>query len=70
MKDLSQISWFLGIQFKQTNNGVEMSQSHYLRTILERFGMEQCKPRSTPCELKLSAYTEEIDDEGPEDERT
>ena len=70
MKDLGQISWFLGIQFKQTNNGIEMSQSHYLRTILERFGMDQCKPRSTPCELKLSAYTDEIDDECPEDERT
>ena len=70
MKDLGQISWFLGIQFKQTNNGIEMSQSHYLRTILERFGMDQCKPRSTPCELKLSAYTDEIDDDCPEDERT
>ena len=23
MKDLGQISWFLGIQFKQTNNGIE-----------------------------------------------
>ena len=70
MKDLGQISWFLCIRFKQTNNGIEMSQSHYLRTILEQFGMEQCKPRSTPCELKLSAYIDEIDDEGPEDERT
>ena len=70
MKDLGQISWFLSIQFKQTNNGIEMSQSHYLRTILERFGMDQCKPRSTPCELKLSAYTDEIDDDCPEDERT
>ena len=45
MKDLGPISWFLGVQFKQTKMGVEMTQSHYLKGLLKKFGMEQCKPR-------------------------
>ena len=56
MKDLGPISYFLGIQFKQTETSIEMSQSFYLQHILERFNMADCKPRTTPCELKLEMY--------------
>ena len=56
MKDLGEISYFLGIQFKQQNDSIEMSQSYYLTHVLERFKMADCKPRSTPCEAKLEAY--------------
>ena len=62
MKDLGPISWFLGIQFRQTNSGIEMNQSFYLKGILERFNMSDCKPRSTPCELKIDAYDPGTDD--------
>ena len=45
---------------------MEMSQSHYLKNVLEKFGMDQCKPRFTPCEIKPTVYTntdiEEIPD--------
>ena len=34
MKDLGKISWFLGIQFKQNEHGIEMNQSHYLKGLL------------------------------------
>ena len=33
-----------------------MSQQSYVTKLLERFTMHNCKPRSTPCELKLN-YT-------------
>ena len=56
MKDLGPISWFLGIQFKQTSNAIEMDQSFYLRSILERFDMSNCNPRKTPCEIKTESY--------------
>ena len=56
MKDLGAISYFLGIQFRQEENLIEMNQSFYLRHVLERFNMADCKPRSTPCEIKLEAY--------------
>ena len=29
-----------------------MTQSHYLKGVLKKYGMGQCKPRPTPCETK------------------
>ena len=52
MKDLGNISYFLGIQFESGNEEITMSQSIYITKILERFGMQDCKPRYTPCEMK------------------
>lgn len=53
MKDLGRLSQFLGIDFEISNNSVTMSQSKYVKTILERFDMVNCKPRTIPCEQKL-----------------
>jgi transposase InsO family protein len=63
MKDMGPISWFLGIEFKQYKDCIEMSQSHYLNEVLSRFGMADCKPRSTPCELKLDPSKESNHDD-------
>ena len=41
---------------QQTSDGIEMDQSHYFKGVLERFKMSDCKPRSTPCEVKIDAY--------------
>ena len=49
----SKLSYFLGIQFKFEGNSVKMTQSLYLQKILERFGMQDCKPRKTPCDPNL-----------------
>ena len=56
MTDLGLIKWFLGIEFEQSDTGISMCQSHYLKGVLERFGMQDCKPRTTPCEQKLDDY--------------
>ena len=56
MTDLGPISWFLGIEFEQTDDGISMCQSYYLKGVLERFEMMNCKPRTTPCEAKLNEY--------------
>ncbi|MCW4346512.1 MAG: reverse transcriptase domain-containing protein [Candidatus Thiodiazotropha endolucinida] len=53
MKDLGKLSYFLGIDFKQENGLVKMNQKRYLLKILDRFEMVDCKPRSTPSELKI-----------------
>ena len=55
MKDLGPINDFLGIQFSQFEGGIAMSQSVYLRNVLEKFDMLSAKPRGTPCELNPSA---------------
>jgi hypothetical protein len=56
MSDLSLLSFYLGIEVKQTSDGISLSQSAYTRKILERAGMGGCNPCHTPMEhrLKLS----------------
>lgn len=57
MKDLGKLKHFLGIDFEQTNGQVKMSQERYVNKILQRFEMQSCKSRETPCEPKLD-YTD------------
>lgn len=58
MKDLGKLKYFLGIDFSQIQGQVTMSQTRYVNKILERFGMQDCKARETPCEAKLE-YSED-----------
>lgn len=62
MKDLGKISYFLGIPFEQKEEEIKMNQKRYILKMLERFGMSNCKPRSTPCELKLDSDSNEEGD--------
>jgi len=55
MKDLGRLSHFLGIYFDQGGGFVKMNQKGYLRKVLERFDMFECKPRSTPSEQKIES---------------
>ena len=50
MSDLGLLKWFLGINFSIVDNVITMSQSQYLYKLLEKYGMENSKPVSTPCE--------------------
>ena len=62
MTDLGLLTWFLGIQFVRDNGAIKMNQTRYLTKLLEKYDMSNCKPRSTPCELKLK-----LDSEKPSD---
>ena len=55
IKDLGQLHWFLGIQFKISRNVISMNQAHYIQNILVRFNEQNSKPRSLPCDP--SVYT-------------
>ena len=68
MKDLGPISYFLGIQFNQdpTTFTIDMCQEHYLKGVLARFNMADCRPKSTPCEVKLQAYENNDNEEDTE----
>ena len=66
MKDLGALSWFLGIQFSFTNEAITMSQTQYIKKLLSKFGMEECKPRFTPCDVNLNKFCDEEAD--PADE--
>ena len=56
MSDLGLLSYYLGIEVKQTPQGIYLNQSSYASRILEKCGMKDCNPGQTPMEprLKLS----------------
>ena len=48
MTDNGLMSYFLGIEVKQENDGIFISQKKYMRDILEKFKMENCNAVSIP----------------------
>jgi hypothetical protein len=53
MKDLGRITFFRGMDYKQSNGEIKMNHKRFSLKIQERFGMIDCKPRLTPCEQRL-----------------
>ena len=58
MKDLGELSWFLGSEFKCDESTIEMSQSQYIDKVPPKFEMTSCKPKSTPCALGVEKESE------------
>ena len=54
MKDLGQISYFLGIEFDLSKDCIKMHQTRYAKTILEKFNMIDCNSKKTPCPLGIN----------------
>jgi hypothetical protein len=56
MSLLGELSFFLGLQIHQSNQGIFISQTKYIIEMLKKFGMEYCKPVITPmqtnCKLR------------------
>eukprot|EP00253_Pinus_taeda_P014573 PITA_14573 len=53
MKDLGLMDYFLGLEVWQKQGEFFLSQGKYVVKILERFGMVDCKPVTTPMELNF-----------------
>jgi hypothetical protein len=53
MSDLGLLSYYLGIEVKQTSSGIFLSQSGYAARILQKSGMEKCNPVQAPMEAGL-----------------
>ena len=62
MKDLEELSWFLGIEFKCVDGCIEMNQTTYLEKILSKFEMMDCKPKGTPCDIHVGTHKIRDDD--------
>lgn len=56
MSDLGLLSYYLGLEVSQTEDGITITQAAYAQRILDRVGMNGCNPSHTPMEhrLKLS----------------
>lgn len=61
MSDLGLLHYYLGIEVKQSAEGISLSQGAYARKILEKNGMATCNPCQVPMEarLKLSKFSTE-----------
>lgn len=66
IKNLGQPSYCLGIEIKKSRESIHLSQANYIRDILERFGMSDCKPVSTPMSTSTDLRVTSGEDEPAE----
>jgi len=59
MSLMGELTFFLGLQIKQTRNGIFLSQTKYALELLKKFDMQDCKSISTPMASALSIYKDE-----------
>ena len=52
MSDLGLMSFFLGMEIKQSRGVIFIGQEKYAKEILKKFQMENCKPTATPMNQK------------------
>ncbi|KAK2969386.1 hypothetical protein RJ640_001301 [Escallonia rubra] len=63
MTDIGLMSYYLGIEVKQRDDGIFISQEAYAKEVLKRFNVENCNPISIPIEVekKLSRHVKKGD---------
>ncbi|KAK2359746.1 putative mitochondrial protein [Trifolium repens] len=59
MTDLGHISYFLGIEFLRTENGILLHQSRYASEILKKFEMDKCNVVLSPAEPRFQLSSSE-----------
>jgi hypothetical protein len=52
IKDLGALCFFIGVQVRHDASGFFLTQSQYAEDVLDRAGMLNCKPTSTPADTK------------------
>lgn len=51
-RDLGEITHFLGVNIKRdSEGGIRMNQEIYIQELLERYGLQECRPAYVPLEL-------------------
>ena len=65
MSLLGELTFFLGLQISQRTEGIFIAQTKYIKEMLKKFKMEDCKLVSTPmitsCKLSTEDESEEVD---------
>lgn len=52
MSDLGLLSYYLGVDVKQSAHSITLCQTSYAKSILEKLGMGECNPCQIPMELR------------------
>ena len=59
MSMMGELNYFLGLQIKQTNNGIHLNQMKYIKDLLKRFEMESLNPAATPMSTSIKIDKDE-----------
>jgi hypothetical protein len=59
VKDLSPVSYFLGVDVQRTEHGFTLSQASYATDVIERAVMLNCKASPTPADTKPKASSDD-----------
>ena len=59
MSMMGELKFFLGLQIRQQRNGIFISQEKYLKDVLRKFGMQDCKGVKIPMPTKGHLCTDE-----------
>ena len=66
MSLLGELTFFLGLHISQEIEGIFIAQTKYIKEMLKKFKMEDCKPVSTPmiigCKLGNEDESKEVDE--------
>jgi hypothetical protein len=54
MSMIGELTFFLGIQVKQTKQGTFIHQAKYTKDLMKKFNMAELKPVSTPMSMAMS----------------
>ncbi|KAI3718615.1 hypothetical protein L6452_19494 [Arctium lappa] len=58
MSMMGELTFFLGLQIKQTSEGIFINLSKYIRDLLKKFDFENCSPMKTPMALPLKIHAD------------
>lgn len=61
MKDLGELSYFLGIEVLKHGTSVILSQTKYATDILLKAGLQDCKASSSPSSVKPAIFLPDTD---------
>ena len=65
MSLLGELTYFLGLQISQQEKGIFICQAKYIKEMLKKFKMEDCKPILTPmvtgCKLSIDDSSKDVD---------
>lgn len=61
MKDMGNLKQFLGINIRRTGDGIYLSQANYLKRVLERFRMQDCKGSKIPMDSGQNIDLNQLD---------
>ncbi|KAK3026413.1 hypothetical protein RJ639_041425 [Escallonia herrerae] len=61
MTDIGLMSYYLGIEVKQRDDGIFISQEAYAKEVLKRFNMKNCNPISISIEVEKKLSRQYLD---------